>query len=44
MNICKLEYNDYNDMSNLIIYGPSGSGKKTLINILLKEIYGKIPK
>ena len=38
------EYKDYNDMSNLIIYGPKGSGKKTLINILLKDIYGYIPK
>ena len=31
-------------MSNLIIYGPKGSGKKTLINILLKDIYGYLPK
>ena len=38
------EYKDYNDMSNLIIYGPKGSGKKTLINILLKDIYGYVPK
>jgi Cdc6-like AAA superfamily ATPase len=38
------EYKDYNDMSNLIIYGPKGSGKKTLINILLKDIYGYLPK
>ena len=30
--------------SNLIIYGPKGAGKKTLINILLKDIYGYIPK
>ena len=38
------ENKDYNDMSNLIIYGPKGSGKKTLINILLKDIYGYLPK
>jgi type IV secretory pathway VirB4 component len=38
------EYKDYNDMSNLMIYGPNGSGKKTLINILLKDIYGYVPK
>ena len=42
--ILNIEYKDYNDMSNLIIYGPKGSGKKTLINILLKDIYGYIPK
>jgi replication factor C subunit 3/5 len=29
----------YIDMPNLLIYGSNGSGKKTLINLLLKDIY-----
>jgi DNA replication protein DnaC len=44
LDISNLYFNDYNDMNNLILYGPKGSGKKTLINILLNEIYGKVGK
>jgi len=29
----------YVQMPNLLIYGPNGSGKKTLINLLLEDIY-----
>jgi replication factor C subunit 3/5 len=31
----------YLQMPNLLIYGPQGSGKKTLINLLLEDIYDK---
>jgi DNA polymerase III delta prime subunit len=36
----KLFNNNYNDLPNLLIHGPQGSGKHTLINLLLKDIYG----
>lgn len=36
----KLFNNNYNDLPNLLIHGPHGSGKHTLINLLLKDIYG----
>ena len=29
----------YVQMPNLLVYGPNGSGKKTLINLLLEDIY-----
>ena len=34
-----LNNNDYNDMWNLLIYGEEGVGKKTFVNLLLKDIY-----
>jgi len=35
-------YSDkYNNLPNLLVYGASGSGKKTFINILLEHIYNK---
>lgn len=33
--------NRYSTMHNLFIYGPPGSGKKTLIRLLLEDIYNK---
>lgn len=32
---------DYNNLPNLLIHGTNGVGKKTLINILLENIYNK---
>lgn len=37
----KLFNNKYNDLPNLLIHGPPGCGKHTLINLLLKDIYGE---
>ena len=41
--IGNLSINEYKQryvrMPNLLIYGPNGSGKKTLINLLLEDIY-----
>ena len=37
----KLFNNKYNDLPNLLINGPPGCGKHTLINLLLKDIYGE---
>ena len=31
----------YDNMPNLLLFGPIGSGKKSIINIVLKTIYGK---
>jgi len=31
----------YNQLPNLLIYGPRGSGKKTLIKLLLEDIFNK---
>lgn len=33
-------YNMYYELQNLLIHGPDGSGKHTLINLLLTDIYG----
>ena len=33
--------NKYNQLPNLLIYGPHGSGKKTLIKLLLEDIFNK---
>jgi len=45
-NIMRTKGNDpnkyslrYQEMPNLLIYGPTGSGKKTLINLLLEDIF-----
>ncbi len=35
------DYNKYIQLPNLLIYGPHGSGKKTLIKLLLEDIYNK---
>jgi replication factor C subunit 3/5 len=32
-------YNNYNSMPNLLIHGPSGCGKHTLLKLLLDDIY-----
>lgn len=43
-NILKLRdiiYGDYNNFPNIFIHGPSGSGKKTLINLILKDMFGE---
>jgi replication factor C subunit 3/5 len=31
---------NYNDFPNIFVHGPSGSGKKTLINLILKDMFG----
>jgi replication factor C subunit 3/5 len=31
---------DYNNFPNIFIHGPNGSGKKTLINLILKDMFG----
>ena len=31
---------NYNDFPNIFIHGPTGSGKKTLINLILKDMFG----
>ena len=31
---------EYNNFPNIFIHGPSGSGKKTLINLILKDMFG----
>jgi replication factor C subunit 3/5 len=31
---------DYNNFPNIFVHGPSGSGKKTLINLILKDMFG----
>lgn len=33
-------HKDFKDLPNLLVHGASGSGKKTLINIILRELYG----
>jgi len=33
-------YGDYNNFPNIFIHGPYGSGKKTLINLILKDMFG----
>ena len=40
MMICGLQQVETGDCPHLLFYGPPGSGKKTLIVALLKEIYG----
>ena len=35
-----LKKSTFNTLPNLLIHGPSGCGKKTLIRLLLQEIYG----
>lgn len=32
-------YNNYNSMPNLLIHGPAGCGKHTLLKLLLEDIY-----
>jgi hypothetical protein len=41
INLNKKNHNKYIQLPNLLIYGPSGSGKKTLIKLLLEDIYNK---
>jgi replication factor C subunit 3/5 len=31
---------DYNNFPNIFIHGPTGSGKKTLINLILRDMFG----
>ena len=31
---------EYNNFPNIFIHGPNGSGKKTLINLILKDMFG----
>jgi len=31
---------DYNNFPNIFVHGPPGSGKKTLINLILKDMFG----
>jgi replication factor C subunit 3/5 len=31
---------EYNNFPNVFVHGPSGSGKKTLINLILKDMFG----
>ena len=33
-------FGNYNDFPNIFIHGPTGSGKKTLINLILKDMFG----
>lgn len=31
---------DYNNFPNIFVHGPTGSGKKTMINLILKDMFG----
>jgi ABC-type molybdenum transport system ATPase subunit/photorepair protein PhrA len=35
----ELQQNNFQNFSNLLIYGPEGSGKKTLVKLLLNTMY-----
>lgn len=39
-NTLKNMENDFNNLPNLLVYGQPGNGKKSLVNLLLKRIYG----